>query len=361
METGRGARSVPALDLEPAAMPSPTPPPPPPEQTLLNHALGKWTSRAAYVAAKLGIADLLARGPKPVDELARATATHAPSLYRVLRALASLGIFEETADRTFRLTPAAEPLRSDVPGSLRAFTIMMGEPWSMRAWESILDSVRTGEPAFDAVHGKKIWEYFAERPQEGEIFNAAMVSFSEIETPAVLEAYDFSGIRCLADVGGGLGHLLAAVLRQHPAMHGILFDAEAVAPAARANLAKEGLADRARVVAGSFFETVPSGADACILKHILHDWDDERSSSILRSCRRALPAGGRVLVVDAVIGPGNAPELGKLIDLEMLVMTGKGRERTEAEFRSLLEASGFRLERIVPTASPVSVVEGRCA
>jgi len=187
-----------------------------------------------------------------------------------------------------------------------------------------------------------------------------MISFSEMEITALLKAYDFSGIATLADVGGGLGHLLAAILRANPEMRGILFDSEEVVPGARELLAKQGVAGRCTIVAGSFFESVPSGADAILLKHIVHDWDDERSVKILKHCRKALPKNGRVLIADAVIEPGNGPQVGKLLDLEMLIFTGKGRERTEAEFAALLKASGFALDRVVPTPSPVSIVEGRC-
>lgn len=313
--------------------------------------LGKWLSQAVSVAARLGIADLLKDGPRPCDELARSNQVDEASLHRVLRALASVGVFAEQ-DGQFALTPAAEFLRSDVPGSLRSVAIMAGDDWTWRPWGDLYNSVKTGEPAFDRVFGKPAFAYLAENPGAASIFDDAMTGWSMQNSHAVAEAYDFSGIGTLMDVGGGHGYLLATILDANPSLRGILFETPEVCDGAKGRLG-----DRAQILSGDFFASIPPGADACILKSVIHDWDDSRASTILRNCREALGPGGRVLLAEMVIPPGNDPHVGKLLDLEMLVMVG-GHERTEAQFRELLAGAGFRMTRIVPTASPTCVIEG---
>lgn len=329
---------------------------PNPQDRLVGLMSGFWHTQAIYVAAKLGMADRLSGGPRPVAELAADTGTDPRALYRLLRALASLGLFAEDEQHRFGLTPLADGLREDAEGSVRSLAIMRGE-WQYAAWGELLYSVRTGRPAFEKLYGRPLFEYLAEHPEQGRTFDAAMTGVHGRETAAILEAYEFTGVGTLADVGGGNGSLLTAVLRRYPAMQGLLFDLPAVAERARGRLAAAGLADRCRVVGGDFFESVPAGADAYLLRHVIHDWDDQRSRAILRNCHRALGGRGKVLVAEGLVPPGNEPSLSKYFDLAMLVIPG-GLERTEAEYRQLFADAGFRLSRVVPTSTWVSVLEG---
>jgi SAM-dependent methyltransferase len=324
---------------------------------LQNMILGKWIAQAVSVAAKLGIADLVKDGPVACDELARANQVDVGALYRLLRALASVGVFIEVDDHAFGLTPMAEYLRSDVQGSLRAAATMAGEDWTWRPWGELYHSVKTGERAFDDIFGVPPFAYLAANASAAAIFDEAMTGWSMQNAHAVANAYDFSGIGTLMDVVGGHGYLLATILEANPSLRGILFDTAEVTEGAKAQIAAEKLTDRCTIVAGDFLATIPDGADACILKSVIHDWDDRQATTILQNCGRAVGPGGRVLLAEMVIPPGNDPHAGKLLDLEMLVMAG-GRERTEAEFRDLLAAAGLRLARIVPTASPMCVIEG---
>jgi hypothetical protein len=329
----------------------------PPSVAMLQMISGFWISRAIYLAAKLGIADHLRDGPKTVEELAAATGTHAPSLYRVLRALASVGVFHEDGKRAFALTPLAETLRTDAPGSLRAFaTVELGEE-HYPAWGELLHSVKTGEIAFDRAFGMPVWKFFEENPDNAKTFNDAMTGFTLAVNDAVLSSYDFSSISKIVDVGGGHGSLIASILRANPKMKGVLFDAPPVIEGAQHRIRDEAIAERCEAVAGDFFDSVPSGGDAYIVKWIIHDWDDERSVTILKNCHRAMADNGTLLLVEAVVPHGSEPHFSKYMDLNMLIMTG-GRERTEDEYRTLLEASGFKLTRIVPTKSPMSIIEG---
>jgi hypothetical protein len=329
----------------------------PPPIAMLQLISGFWISRCIYVAAKLGIPDLVKDEPKNAAELAAATGTDAPSLFRVMRALASVGVLSQDADNRFAITPLSETLRSDIRGSLRAFAMTeLGEE-HYPAWGELLHSVRTGEIAFDHAFGKPIWEFFSENPENARIFNDAMSGMTAQANDAILSQYDFGGIRTLMDVGGGHGGLITSVLQRHPGMKGILFDSPQVIEGARAVVDHSGVNDRCRLAAGNFFESVPGGADAIILKWIIHDWNDEQCVTILRNCHRALPENGKLILVEAVVPASNEPHFSKFIDLNMLVMTG-GRERTEQEFRALYDAAGFRLTRIVPTESPFSVIEG---
>jgi O-methyltransferase domain/Dimerisation domain len=328
----------------------------PPQGVLLRMLTGYWTSQALYVAARLRIADLLAEGPRGSAELAQATGTHERALYRLLRALASEGVFVEGPDGCFGLTPLAACLRSDVPGSQWASAVMAGEE-HFRAWADLLHSVRTGQTAFEHVYGKPIFDYLAEHPDQAQVFDAAMTGIHGAETQAMLAAYDFAPFHTLVDVGGGNGSVLSAVLQRYPALHGVLFDRPHVVERARANLTAAGVAARCRTVGGSFFTSVPEGGDAYLMRHILHDWDDAQALSILRACRQAMAATARLLVVECVIPPGNEPFFGKFLDVNMLAIPG-GLERTAAEYRDLFAAGGFRLARIVPTRLEVSVLEG---
>lgn len=328
-----------------------------PRESLSSMIVAYWTSQMVYVAAKLGLADQLVDGAKGVEELAKASGTHAPSMYRLLRGLASLGVFREEGDRRFALTPSAEELRRDAPESLWAMAIMMGEE-HYRAWGDLLGSVQTGEPAFDRLFGQPVFEYLAERPEQAAVFDAAMTGIHGRETKSVLDAYDFSDLRVLADVGGGNGTTLIQILNRYPTLKGLLFDLPNVVERAKGAIETAGLSGRCQMAGGSFFAEVPSGADAYFMRHIIHDWDDEKAATILRNVRRATASGSKLLVVETVIEPGNEPSFAKLLDLTMLVIPG-GQERTEDQYRRLFEASGFRLAGITPTSVGVSVIEGR--
>jgi len=317
-------------------------------------ASGYWISQALYVAARLGVADLLVSGPRAAAELAAECGVQPEALYRLLRALASLGIFAEIEGERFELTPLAEPLRSDHPESKRAMVLMTGEE-QFRAWGELLYSVTTGKRGFDRVFGQPIFEYLAERPEQASLFDAAMVSIHGRETPAMLAAYDFGPLGTLADIGGGNGSVLVAILQKHPQLRGILFDLPNVITRAAKNITAAGLTNRCQTIPGSFFESAPA-ASAYIMRHIIHDWDDEQALTILRNIHRAAPAGAKLLLVESVIRPGNDPDFAKLLDLTMLVIPG-GKERTADEYRRLLSAGGFELKRIVPTTADVSILE----
>ena len=328
----------------------------PPQAILMQLAMGAMVTEAIYVASKLRVADILSSGEKHVDEIASQSGAHSPSLYRILRSLASVGIFTETKTRTFANTGLSEPLRSDVPGSMRQSMLFMGEPWHYNVWGNMLHSARTGGTAWKATYGVEVFEWFANHPEESEIFNGCMSELSAGSAPAIVEAYDFSGIETLADIAGGHGFLLAQVLKANPNTKGILFDIEHVIAGADDMLRTHRVEDRVEKVSGDFFVEVPA-ADAYIMKHIIHDWDDEKSIAILKTIHRSMKGDGKVLLAEMVIPEGNEPHPGKMLDLEMLTAPG-GVERTEAEYAALFEKSGFRLNRVVPTRSPFSVIEG---
>ena len=328
----------------------------PPEAVLTQMITGSLGSQAIYVAAKLGIADLLADGPKPVNQLAEASGADAPSLYRVLRALASFGVFAERENQVFELTPTAELLRSDSSNSLRDLAIFMGEDWHWKVWGQTLYSVRTGQPAWSKCHGQDVFPYFAANPEASKIFDQAMTSLSNLAIKAVLEAYDFSEIETLVDIAGGHGRLLTAILNANPSVNGVLFDMAHVIEGAKEKENVKAVGSRLAFTTGDFFVEVPAGADAYIMKHIIHDWRDEQALQILRNIRRVMKPNGRVLLVESVITEGSERDFGKLLDIEMLVSPG-GKERTAKEYEELFEQAGLQLKRITPTQSPYSVIE----
>jgi hypothetical protein len=327
----------------------------PPEAFLTNIAFGALMTQALYVAAKVGVADHLKDGAKTVGELAAATETSEDALYRILRSLASHGIFNETAPKTFSNTPYSEPLRSDVAGSFRNGAIFMGESWHWDVWGNMLYSAKTGRPAWGHTHGVEVFDYFPAHPEYAEIFNGAMTDMSVATAPAVVEAYDFSGIETLADIAGGHGYLLSQILRANPELKGILFDMPHVVAGADYLLEWQQTTDRIEKVPGDFFREVPA-SDGYIMKHIIHDWDDERCLLILNAIHAAMRDGGKLLIVESVVPESNEPHYSKLLDLEMLVSPG-GKERTPSEYRELLAQAGFRLTQIVPTRSPFSIIE----
>ena len=319
---------------------------------------GYQVTQALHVAAVLGIADLLRDGPRPVAELAAETESHEDALYRLLRALAALGVLHEDEERRFALTPAGGALRSDAPDSIAGWAAFVGRPSYWQAWGALLHSVRTGENAFRHVHGTDVWRYRAERPEESVAFDRAMASLTRRAEAPLLEAYDFGRFRTAVDVGGGNGTLLAALLLRHPSLQGVLFDQPHVAEGARATLATAGVADRCRVVGGSFFDAVPEGGDAYVLKMIVHDWEDDEAVRILRACRAALAGDGVVVVVERELERPNEGLDVKLGDLNMLVAPG-GRERTASEYGDLFDAAGLELAGDTPTASGLHVLEAR--
>jgi hypothetical protein len=333
---------------------------------LLNQvATGYMVSAALQVALKLEIPDRLAAGPRSVADLAHEAGVHEDGLYRVLRALASVGIFEERPpaggaawSRAFALNLPARMLCAG-PGSMRDMGVFITSPLHFRVYSELLHTVQTGQPAVEKVTGMPVFEFFPKNPEYSELFNNAMTAFSAAVIPAVLDAYDFSGIDVLVDVAGGHGQVLTSILKRYPALHGVLFDLEHVIAGAAPLLQASGVADRVRTESGDFFKTVPPG-DAYIMKHIIHDWDDDQALKILGHIRRRLDSHpqGRVVLVESVIPQDDAPNFGKLIDLEMMVMPG-GRERTEAEFRSLFDRAGFSRMRVVPTQAPLWVVEAK--
>jgi len=333
---------------------------PKPQQAMLDLITGYWLSQMIFVAAKLGIADVLAKGPKTAAAVAQEVGAHAPFVYRVLRALAGVGVFAETASGRFRLTPTAATLRTGVPGSLSDFALMMLDDYNWKAWGELLHGVETGEVAFQHVYGQPFFDFLVANPEKERTFAASMASISGAENEAIARAYHFGRFAQLVDVGGAHGHLVATILRRHRKVRGVLYDQPQVVDGAAARGFFKGLGNRIETAGGDFFASVPAEADGYIMKYILHDWDDDRCVRILSLCREAMAPGGRVLVVENVIEPGNRPSWGKLLDVNMLALLS-GKERTKAEFRNLLARAGLRLRRIVPTASPISIVEASAA
>jgi hypothetical protein len=326
-------------------------------EQLTRMIAGAALSRAICTIGELGVADHIKAGsPQSIRTLARLTESHERSLYRLLRFTASYGVFRETGDREFDHTALSAALSTDAAGSFRPATRMFHRMF--KGWDGLDHSVRTGEAGAVKVFGEPMFEYIGRNPELGPLFDAGMTAFHGHETQAMLDAYDFSAIRTLADIGGGNGSLLAAVLRHYPQLHGVLFDLGHVAGRARSGLSALGLEQRCSVVEGSFFEAIPAGADAYLLRHIIHDWTDEQSIQILRNCRKVIPAHGRVLLVEFTVPAANQASLSKDVDMMMLAFPG-GMERTEAEYAALFAQSGFQLTMVTPTKSAVSVVEGR--
>ncbi|RCG24495.1 methyltransferase [Sphaerisporangium album] len=328
-----------------------------PFEQVMGMICGFWVSRGIYAATRLGIPDLLAGGPKSSADLAALTGSHPRSLYRLLRALAGVGLFTQQ-DEVFGLTELGATLRSDVPASLSSFVLMELGPSHHRAWGELVHAIRTGEPAFDEAMGMSAWQMFARDPEMAGHLGRAMHGLTENVVAAVLETYDFSGFSRVVDIGGGEGGFLTAVLKAQPAATGVLFDLPYVMDNARDRLRGTAEFERCELVGGDFFEKVPDGGDLYLLKWVLHDWGDDECRAILGNCRQAIAEGGTLLVVDTVIPAGSEPAPGKFIDLNMMVL-GSGRERTAEEFAALFAASGFELTRVLPMRSPSGLVEAR--
>jgi O-methyltransferase domain len=332
---------------------------PPPAAVMYRLIVGRWVSHLIYVASKLELADRLKDGPRTVEELATAAEVQAPALYRVLRALASVGVFAETKGKRFKLTPLAVTLQKSVPSSMHAAALTVSEQYQEDAWAQLLHGLKTGEIPFLKAHGVSVFEYLEKHPKDLKIFGETMTNISSTENPAIAAAYKFSGFRTLVDVGGGHGSLLTTILKANPKLKGVLFDQPSVITRAKQDrhVTAKRIAERCTLESGDFFEAVPKGGDAYIMKRTLHDWDDERCAKILANCCAAMNEKGRVLVADSVIPPGNGPDRGKLNDMQMLVVPG-GRERTKQEFAAVFRNAGLKLTRVVPTKCPLSIVEG---
>jgi O-methyltransferase/methyltransferase family protein len=328
----------------------------PPSARLMEMIVGFALSRSIAVAAQFGVADLLKESPKSSDQLAKAIGAHPRSLYRLLRALASAGIFAEAADGRFSLTPLAEPLCSDAPDSLRAIAALAADEVHFETWAQLPYSIQSGKPVIPHKFGMSWFAWLEQNPAEGKVFHDAMTNMTAGAVAAVLNAYDFSKINRLVDVGGGHGLLLASIVSKYPHMTGVLYDEPTVMTGAKDVFAAHGVADRCEAVGGDFFQFAPTGGDAYILKHIIHDWSDEDCLKILSRCRDAMAAGGKVLIVEMIIPERNVPAASKFLDLGMLLFL-TGCERTEAEYRALLDGAGFDLTRIVPTPSAYCVIE----
>ncbi|AOJ84731.1 methyltransferase [Burkholderia savannae] len=331
---------------------------PAPHTAILQMIIGKWHAQALYVAAELGIADLLAEKERTAAELAAATDTHPEALYRVLRALGDLGVFVEGDGRRFSNSPLGETLRCDVPGSMRGFARMAGMDVGWKAWGGLLYSVKTGRSAFEHVVGGPGFEYIDSHPEVAQIVNDAMTSVSELESPPVARAYDFSGARTIVDVGGGHGLLLATLLAANPQARGVLFELPHACDGARRLFAKHGLTDRVEVVAGDASKSVDAQGDVYVMKHVICDWDDEQAIRIMTNCAEAIPSGGKLLLVEAVLTPPGEPHFAKLHDLEMLIMSSGGHARTAGDYRRLYEAAGLSMTAVHPTEGMHSVIEG---
>jgi len=319
---------------------------------------GYQVTQAIHVAVAFGLPDHLKDGPRSSDELAVLSNAHAGALYRLLRALAAVGVLHEQEGRSFSLTAIGDCLRSDSPTPVGAWAAFVGRPYIWQAWGHLLHSVRTGENAFASLNGKSVWQYRAEYPAENEIFNQATTALSRGGIEHLVKAYDFSVFRHVADIGGGQGQALAGILSAHPAVRGTLFDQPHVIDQARPVLKKAGVDDRCEIVAGSFFESVPPGADAYIMRVVLHDWEDQAAISILSTCRKAMSDTAKLLIIEQVVAPPNEGLAGKLSDLNMLVSPG-GRERTREEFSVLCDAARFKLLNVTGAGPRLSVIEAK--
>jgi len=327
---------------------------PPPEAHIAEVLLSQLAPRLVYLAATLKLPDCLVEGPRTAEEIAQITATHAPALYRVMRTLASLRFFVEDAEHRFALRPLGAALKSGTPSHAAALTL--GGELLTRSLDNVLYSVQTGKTAFERSFGMPLFDWLTANPVEASLVNETMIGFHGTEPPAIASAYDFSAFQIIADVGGSTGNLLTTILSQHPGPRGILFDLPHVVRDAPALIQNRGLGDRIRIEAGTFFESVPAGADAYILSHIIHDWNQAQCLIILDRCRRAMNSGGRLLLAEMVLPDGDAPHPGKMLDVVMLTVTG-GEERTASQYGALLDAAGFRMTRVVPTASLATIVE----
>jgi hypothetical protein len=331
-----------------------------PRTAMTRMIYGFMLSQAIYVAAQLGLADLLKDGARSSDDLACHTSMHAPSLYRVLRTLAAVGVFEETEPNTFGLTPMGETLRTDAEGSLRPLAVCMGDQCNWQAWGDILHSIKTGESAFEHVFGTGFFQHLERHPDNAKMFLESMNCCASLYNEAIVAGYDFSQFGKIIDIGGGQGKLITEILKANEGVRGALFDTPNQTPAAQRRFDQEGVADRCETITGDFLESVPEGGDAYLLKHIIHDWDDPQAVEILKTVRCSMSEGARLLLIEEIITRDHEFAPAKILDIQQLLMPG-GRERTAEEYRKLLEAAGFELTAIIPTQSSLSIIESRKA
>ncbi|HKP64414.1 MAG TPA: methyltransferase [Polyangiales bacterium] len=325
-----------------------------PAEQLAKWITGKWISHSIHAAARLSIADLLADGDKSLTELAEATNTHAPSLYRLLRALASIGIFRESSPRHFASTPVGDLMRSE---AMRAACLLAHSSWHDRAWAELFYSLKTGSSAFEHVYGDKLFNWLNQHPEENELFSQAMTAGKLHHDAAIMSHYDFSGVRRVVDVGGGHGSLVISLLRRHAHLSAIIGDVAQVAAGAREQVRLAELQARCEVVTCDFFSSVPAGGDLYMLSHVLHDWDDDTCIQILSNCRAAMHPQASLLVIESIVAPGDQADRVKWLDLEMLVLTPGGRERTAEEYARLLRCAGLRLNRTIRTHGRRDIIE----
>lgn len=326
--------------------------------------MGYMASQAVHAAAKLGVADVLSKGPSTFREIAQATQTQPDKVHRLLRALAAFEVVKDLGSGRFELTAVGDCLRADAPASVRPLVLLLGSESFYHAFGSLDACVQTGQNAYRILHGlESSFAYYEKHPEAGRIFDDAMSANSALVGATAAKAYDFSDVGLVVDVGGGHGKVLASILKSHPNLRGVLFDLPRVAEGASAFLAKEGVADRCETVSGDMFASVPAGGDAYVLSHVIHDWDDEHSTKVLQSCRNAMAPSAKLIILDRVMPERIEPDptvQGKvLLDLRMMVGTVGGRERTAEEFKSLLGAAGLQLTRVIPTPAPVSVIEAK--
>lgn len=331
-------------------------PAPAPHVQLIQMGTAYWVSKMLFATAKLGLADKLSAGAKSAAEIAGPLEVHAPSLHRLMRTLASLGILSEQSNQRFALTPLGQALKTGAPGSARSTLLSFCSPWFNRGFDNIMHSLSTGKSGFEHAHGKPVFDYIGQFPEEAALLSEAMNGFHGEEPPQVAAAYDFSPFKTIIDIGGATGNMLSAILARHAGPRGILFDMPHVVRDAPEFLKSKNMSDRVKIESGNFFQSVPAGGDAYVLSHIIHDWSEEQCLTILGNVRKAMKPDGRLLIVEMVLPDGDEPHPGKILDIVMLVMPG-GQERTKAEYATLLEKAGFKLNRIVPTNSAVSVVE----
>lgn len=326
-------------------------------QTLIQLINGLWVSQAIYIVAKLNIADLLKDGAKSSDELAKLADVDADSLYRVLRTLAGIGIFTEGKNQRFELNPLAKYLQTDTPGSLRSLATFLGEPWYLQIWEDSFYSVKTGKSALDKLHGTDFHSFVAQDPEKTRIYNEAMTSLTSSLIPKVLASYDFSHYSKIVDIGGGQGILISEILKNNPNLKGILFDQPHVVEEARTFLEAKGVAERCEFVGGNFYESLPSGADIYLMKHIIHIPNIELTRDVLKNCYEVMTKDAKLVLLEGVVPPPNQSSFTKWLDLNMLVVSSGGRERTEEEYRELLAKAGFKVTKVIYTQAPVDIIE----
>lgn len=335
----------------------------PPPAAILKMIMGTWVAQSIGAAARFGVADHLASGAKSAGEIASAAGTNPDATFRLMRALCSIGVFAcsgEGSSAVFSNNALSEALRSNVPGSMRNIAMAETDRCHWLTWGRFPEAIRTGQKQPVEATGMEPWDYYGKHRDEGEQFSRAMADISGMAMGPVLETYDFSSVRKLVDVGGAHGTLLAAILKQYPTIKGVLFDLPHAQPGGRAAMEQAGLANRVEAIGGDFFASVPAGGDLYLLKHILHDWNDERCVAILKNIRAAMAPGAKVVVVELALPPGAEPAPAQLMDLNMLVMLD-GRERTAQQYGALFEKSGLRLTRYIPTPSPIGICEAEAA